>query len=508
LRQSGLFEQRAAKVSLVTGLSTVLGVVIQLVSVPVCLHYWGEQDYGSWLALLSAFMLLRSFDGGFVAYVGNKLNYLYHQNTDALREHLASAIVGIGIISCLQLTLAGGAVFFGRLSVMLGVGPDHGNLTPQMGLLVLMGSWVLTGSYLGIVHRLQIPTGRMFQAAWWAMSIQVCQFAAIMAAALFRLTLLQVSVLFALSQALIYVASGLYIQRVLPEFTPWLRGVSLRTGLRDLRHSVFLTSSNLIQQGATNGMVLLISALAAPAAVPVFTTVRTLTNLWITVTTVLTAPLLPDVVRMHVKGEAQKLLTVNLAYWTVVGSLVNLGALLTYPLLPFLYEEWTAHAVVLDKPLLCLLLGSVVVANAGALMALQLNGINSLRIGLEAAIARAAMGIGIGAVWFRTFGIAAFGLGILVGEVLATLLITRHFVKHEVAARGLHMAAAEYGPVVLSTGSVLLFFVGTGFGWWSATWTWVAATVGVAAGFMWGWKKMSIELQMRLTNMIPRALLP
>jgi O-antigen/teichoic acid export membrane protein len=495
-------------VSLVTGLSTLLGVVIQLVSVPVCLHYWGEEAYGSWLALLSAFMLLRSFDGGFVAYVGNKLNYLYHQNTHALREHLASAIVGIGIISSLQLAFAFGALLFGRLSSMLGVGPDNANdLTPQLGLLVLMGSWVLTGSYLGIVHRLQIPTGRMFQAAWWAMGIQVCQFAAIMAAALLRLTLLQVSVLFAFSQALIYIASGLYIRRVIPQFTPWLRGASIRTGLRDLRHSVFLTSSNLIQQGATNGTVLVLSAFAGPAVVPVFTTVRTLTNLWTTVTTVLTAPLLPDVVRMHVKGEAQKLLMVNLAYWVVVGSLVNMGALLTYPLLPFLYEEWTAHAVGLDRPLLCLLLGSVVVANAGALMALQLNGINSLRIGLEASIARAVLGLGVGALWFSKLGVAGFGLGILLGEVLATLLITRHFIKHEVAARGLRMAAAEYGPVALSTGSVLLFFLGAGFGWWSVTWIWMVATAGVAAGAVWGWKKMSIELQSRLTNMIPRALL-
>ena len=85
----GRIEHRAAKISLVNGLSTLLTLVFQLVSVPVCLKYWGKESYGSWLALLSAFMMLRALDGGFVAYVGNKLNYLYHQNTDALREHLA-----------------------------------------------------------------------------------------------------------------------------------------------------------------------------------------------------------------------------------------------------------------------------------------------------------------------------------------------------------------------------------------------------------------------------------
>jgi O-antigen/teichoic acid export membrane protein len=339
------------------------------------------------------------------------------------------------------------------------------------------------------------------------MGIQVCQFAAIMAAAVLRLTMLQVSMLFALSQVFIYVASGLYVRRMLPEFTPWLQGARLRTGLRDLKHSVFLTSSNLIQQGATNGTVLVLLAFAGPAGVPMFTTVRTLTNLWTTITTVLTAPLLPDVVRLHVRGEVRKLVMINVAYWVVIGSLVNIGALLSYPLLPFVYAEWTAHAMALDKPLLCLLLGSVVVANAGALMTLQLNGINSLRIGLTASVARALLGLGLGALSFKAFGVASFGLGILLGELVATMLTTRHFIKHEVEAKGMQMAAADYGPVALSTGSVLLFLIGAGFGWWSSLWVWFAATAGVAAGFAWGWNNMNIELQDRLTNMIPRLLL-
>jgi len=66
-------EHRAARVSLVTGLSTLLSVGFQLISVPICLKYWGKETYGSWLALYAAFMLVRSLDTGFVSYVCNKL---------------------------------------------------------------------------------------------------------------------------------------------------------------------------------------------------------------------------------------------------------------------------------------------------------------------------------------------------------------------------------------------------------------------------------------------------
>lgn len=499
-------EHRAAKVSLVNGLSTILTVGFQLISVPVCLHYWGKESYGSWLALLSGFTLLRSLDGGFVIFVGNKLNYLYHQSAGALRQHLSSAVFGIAVISCLQLALAAGTLFIDPLSTMLGVPSNQtGAVVARFGLLTLMLSWVLSGSYLGIVHRLLIPSGMMYQAGWWAMEFQICQFAAIMVAAMLRLNMLQTSLLFAISQLGSYVASALYIRYKLPGFSPWLKGARMRVGFRDLGQSLFLTTSNLVQQSAINGSVLMVSALAGPVAVPVFTTVRTLTNLWTSVTTVLSTPLLPDVVRIHAKGEVRKLVAINEAYWVVVGSAVNFGALVSYPLIPLVYGLWTAHGVALDRPLLCLLLGSVVMANAGALMALHLNGINSLRIVLGASIARAVLGLGVGALAFGRYRLAGFGLGILIGEIVATLLTARNFVKHQVVAKGVRLSASDFGPVSLGTGSVLLFFIGAGLGWWDVGLTWMLALTGVAAAAIWGWRTMATESQSRLRGMALRV---
>jgi O-antigen/teichoic acid export membrane protein len=409
------------------------------------------------------------------------------------------------IISLLQLTLAAGTLILDPLSSMLGMPADPTRLEAKLGLLALMVSWVLTGSYLGIVHRLLIPAGLMYQAAWWAMGFQVCQFGAIMASAMLRLNMLETSLVFALSQLVIYVASALYVRRALPRYSPWLKGAKRGIGLSDLWHSLFLTTSNLIQQGTINGSVLLVSILAGPVAVPVFTTVRTLTNLWTSVTTILSTPLLPDVVRIHAKGEVQKLVAINQAYWVLAGSAINLGAISSYPLIPFLYGQWTAHAVTLDKPLLCLLLGSVVVANSGALMALHLNGINSLRIVLAASVARAILGLGGGALGFRRYGLTGFGLGILAGEIIATLMTARYFVKHEVTSMGWRMPVSGFGPVSLSTGSVLLFFIGAAFGWWSVGWVWLLAVISVASASVWGWYTLEYELQNRLKG-IPRKL--
>jgi O-antigen/teichoic acid export membrane protein len=498
-------EQRAAKVSMVTGLSTALTMVFQLVSVPVCLHYWGKTNYGSWLALFSAFMLLRSLDGGYSNYVGNKLNYLYHQSRADLRRHLASASAGIAVIGSLQLLLATCALFFQPLARALGMsGGQAQHLGTAAGLLVLIGSWATTGSYLGIIHRLQIPAGLMFQAAWWGMGFQATQFAAMMVAAVLKLDMLGTSLLFALSQVTVYICSALYVRFKLPEFFPLRPYFRWPTGLRDLTQSTPLTASNLIQQSTTNGAVLLVAALAGPVSVPVFTTVRTLMNLWTSVTTVLSSPLLPDVVRIHAKGEAHKLVPINQAFWVLVGSAVNWGTLLVYPLLPWIYGHWTRHAVPLDLPLLSLMLGSVVVTNAGALMALHLNGINSLGIVLVASLARAILGLGVGLIGFRHMGLASFGLGAMAAEVAATLITGQHFVKHELLNNGTHMPLAAVGPAMVGTCSAALFFLGAGMGWWSGTAIWLSALLGVALASVWGWRELDAPFQARLLELPAR----
>jgi O-antigen/teichoic acid export membrane protein len=496
-------EHRAARVSSVTGISTLISVGFQLISVPICLHYWGKESYGSWLALYAVFMLVRSLDTGFVSYVGNKLNYLYHQDQNTLREHLASSITGIAIIGALQLSIGVAAMFSDNIVLLLGVSSDPAtDHRSSLALLVLIGTWALSGSYFGIVHRLLIPTGMMYQAAWWSMGFQVSQFTGIILAAMLHFDMLQTSLLFVFIQFSIYLASAIYIRQKLPAYYPWWRGGRPRTGIKDLGRSMWLTASNLIQQGSLNGTVILVSALSGPAAVPVFTTVRTLANLWTNVTNVLTTPLLPEVVRYHAKGEGRKLVTVNEAYWVLVGTVVNLGILIIYPLIEPMYGYWTAHVVVFDKALLCLLLASVVVSNVGGLISLYLNGINSLRVVLAASVVRGTLGLGVGSFLFYHFGLAGFGMGILGGEILVLLMMGRYFVKRELSKQGVSMPLRSLAPITISTASVLLFLMSDGFGFQLTKYFYSVALLGVVGAALWGWRELESGVRSRLVYMI------
>jgi O-antigen/teichoic acid export membrane protein len=499
----GGIEHRAARISVVTGLSTLLSVAFQVVAVPICLKYWGKETYGSWLALYAAFMLVRSLDAGFISYVGNELNCLFHSDLNALREHLASSISGIAIIVAIQLSIGLAAIFSDGMVRLLGVSTGTvGDYRASVALFVLIGTWALTGSYLGIVHRLLIPAGLMYEAAWWSMGFQVSQFAAIILAAMRGFNVLQTSILFALVQLFIYVASAVYIRRILPTYFPWWKGGRARTGIIDLSRSLFLTASNLIQQGSTNGTILLISFFSGPAAVPVFTTLRTMANLWTNVTNVLTTPLLPEIIRYHATGEARKLGATCDAYWVLVGNAVNLGVLLSYPLIRPLYGFWTARAVSLNEPLLCLLLGSVVLNNVGALISLYLNGTNSLGIVLRTAVARSALSVIFGGILFFRLGLVGFGVGILCGELVALVMMGNHFVKSVLHRQDVFLSIRSLASITISTTLVVLFLLSSSAGLSIGPYLYALAVLGVVTAALVGWHGLDHNVRTRLARMV------
>jgi O-antigen/teichoic acid export membrane protein len=455
-----------------------------------------------WLALFAAFMLLRTVDTGFVSYVGNKINLLYHQDRTALRETVASSIVGTAVIGVLQLFVAATVIYGGGVAWLLGVAPTCA-VHHQAGaaLFMLIGTWILSGSYVGIVHRLLIPTGMMYQATWWSMAYQACQFVGIMGAAVMNLTLFQASIMFAFIQSSIYFASAAYIRYKLPEYYPWWNGLRPAVGIGDLWKSIFLTLSSMLQQGTSNGIVMLVSVLSGPAAVPAFTTVRTLTNLWTNATNVLTTPLLPDVVRYRAKREGYKLLTISQAHWVLISTFINLGILVTYPLIDPLYGYWTIHAVPLNKPLLCLLLSSIALANAGALIGMYLNGINSLRVVFLTSLVRGLTSLTGGGVLLAYFGFAGLGFAILVGELLALVIMGYFFVRIELAQLGVRLPIPSLSPISMTTSFVLMFLIAEGFGSPLAPVLYPAAIIGVLLGALLGWRRLESGVKRELLLM-------
>src|SRR5262245_5243340 len=395
---TGAVEVRAAKATFAAVLSMGLSVALQLLSVPVCIRNWGEQTYGLWLALIALANLCRTFDFGFTAYVGNELNLLHHSDPQELRRRLASGVWGALVVGAIELLAGVLIIASGALPGLLGV-PEEVSRGGQAGLAlgILLIGLVTTSPFLGIVPKLFVPAGMLHQATWWFMGLQIAQSAALIAAAALGWSLAQAALLYAAANATNQIASAIYVARVLPDYFPWWRSPSFAIGMRDLLRSSGLLGATLLTQFGTNGVVMLVSAGLGVAAVPAFTTVRTLAGLWTTLLNVLTSPFLPDVVRYHAHRDTAKILAMLEAHWLLASGLVNLSILLCLPFLDELYRVWTRGQVALDRALLDALLIGVVIGTPASLIGVYLVGINRLRAVTATFAARGLLPIGVGA---------------------------------------------------------------------------------------------------------------
>lgn len=417
---------------------------MQLVSVPICLRAWGPERYGAWLALFASFMLLRTIDSGYGNYVATQVNVLYHVNRNDMRRSLAAALPLCLALNVVQLLVCGVLVVTGRSAWLLGASAaDVARFELNTALLALILAWMLSGSYMSVVHRLLIPIGMMYQAQWWGIAFNIATTGAVVVAALLGASILQAALILAAMQGAVYLASGVYIRAKAPEYFPWWRSPDLKLGGQDFARSTLLTAAGVGQQSITNGIVVFVSSMFGAANVPTFTTIRTLANLWLMLGNVFGAPMLPEVVRFHGTRDHDKLIKAFRAHWFFGGVLVNGSMIALLPLLELIYRRWTHGDLRFERGLLSCAMASVSLTNFALVLNVYLAGINDLRAQLLTMIARAVLTFGVSFALIPWFSLTGIGIAMMVAELTCSVVLAVYFTNRKLADLGARLSSRE-----------------------------------------------------------------
>ena len=430
--------QRRAAAASVAGLTaTAASMVLQLATVPLALTYWGTETYGVWLAVAAGFMLLRVPEGGYVTFVGNKMNALYHSDNDGLRRTLAAAAPICALIGASQVVAWIALLLADLDGRLLGIPVGHAASSEAgMAVLLLLCVWAIACLYPSVALRLLAPAGLLAVGIWWGLAIQAAQFGAIVLAALNETSILQAASIFAAALAAVYLASARYLRRKLPGFYPWWRGGHWYSGLGDLARSALLTANSAAQQAGTSGVILMVSGMLGAVAVPAFATTRTLTNLSNTLGGVFANALSPELVRYFVSGQRDKL-TAGLRTTTILsGLVVNVSLLALLGIGSWIYEVWTNGRISFDLQLFLYLAAAVSMRSAGWTHSNLLAVLNSLAPQLILTLIRTCAALGTGAALIGSLGLSGLALGILIGETTASLLASLVLVPDLIASRG------------------------------------------------------------------------
>lgn len=422
--------RRARDGGIAAGVSFLGNLAATLLLVPVLLEAWGAERYGSWLALLSLFGVITTFDTGHHNYVGNELMRLYPVNRGAARRVLASALLAALCLGVVELGLVLVLLASGALPWALGQAePSPAELAPSLVLLAF--GWLWQGSLGGVLARLYPAVGRYARSVWWGIAYRALSALTLGLGAWLGGGILAV-VVASTTLTLVYVVFAARDARgCIAELYPFWRGADAALALRNVARSTVLTGCALLAQLGQHAVLLWLSARGGLGWVPAFTTTRTAANLFLQAAAVITGPLLPEMVRFAALGEQRKLAETIRTTWLVSGAPINIGACLCLPLYEPLYGAWTGGAVAFDRALFAWLAVGISLRSFGAPFVALLAGLNAL--GAQVWIGVVQTGLTLGVLLFApgSLGLAAVGLSLAAGEVCGSIILPVLLMRRE-----------------------------------------------------------------------------
>jgi O-antigen/teichoic acid export membrane protein len=435
-------EQRALE-------STVAGVILfaltfiqSIVFVPLFLRYWGSETYGVWLTMYSFIFLMRTFDAGHQAYVGNEFNKFFH--TD---KKYAQKVLGSSVRIALSLGLLELIIYFIILTLnqhrnWVGIDPAQHQVIP--GIISFLVMWMLVGSVGGILVRIILPLGAYAQSLYLTIVIKLLESICIVLALVFQLSITVLSISISISW-FVYASFLLYyIKNLMPDFYPWWKNGSWKLGFSNLIKSSALTANNFVEQFNTSGTLIAISNFVGVAKVPVFSTVRTIANVFTQASTIILNPLVPDLIKFYSTKEYDKIKDIIVTNWFIGTIFINLPLMVLTPFMPTLFNWWTNGEIEFNMGLYLTLSFSVALINYGKIFVLLITCLNELWAISVITITRFVVLIALAIFILRWYGLTQIGWAFIAAEMLASVLIPIFFSLKLEGLKNLVISSREF----------------------------------------------------------------
>jgi len=329
------------------GMAITIG--IQLVSLPLFLHYWDTATYGVWLMLSAIPAYLSMADVGMVTAAGNKMTMAMGKDDLPEANRIFQSAQMFMLIVCGTLALlVVPLVFFVPF-------PGLDNMDRRVALIAL-ALGVLLSLFGGLTETVYRSTGRYATGVVLGNLVRLAEWLGAM------LGLMLVGNFAAIALA------GFAARMVVTIFTVWLsvRGDhGLKWGFSSAHKSEILAlfkpavsfmTFPLANALSFQGVTLLVGVLFGPALVAIFNTYRTIARISVQMTAMFSFALWPEFSRLFGQGgmNAVESLFRRSAVW---GGLQAIGlSLFVYFVSPRLLEIWTHGQIKFIPDLMLLML--------------------------------------------------------------------------------------------------------------------------------------------------------
>lgn len=329
-------------------------IAIQLVSLPIFLHYWDTTQYGSWLVLSAIPAYLSMADVGMVTAAGNKMTMAMGRNDGAEANRVFQSAQLFMAIVCTGIALL--AIPLALFAPLPGItGYDMRLALAALSastLLALCGG--LSEAAFKATQRYAMGTviGNLTRLAEWAgMMLCLALYGSFAAVAVGGLVC-----------RIAGVGYGMWLARRGQQSLRWGMADAHREELRAmaapaLSFMAFPVANALSFQGVT----LLVAVLFGPSSVAIFNTYRTLCRVAVQATAIFSHALWPEFSSLYGQGEASTLQQLFRKSAMLGFAQALLLSTLLYFLSPWMLRLWTHGAIAfLPIPMVLMLMYAAV----------------------------------------------------------------------------------------------------------------------------------------------------
>jgi len=330
-----------------SALGPVVTIIIQFISVPVFLHYWGAKLYGEWLILsaIPSYLALSDVGFGNVAASDMTMSVAAGQREAAL-DTFQSTWLLISVVSAVLLALVSIVVWFvpWQLWMKLSVINDHGAAL----IIVVFSAYSLISLQSGVLDSGFRCDGNFAFGATCFSIFRLTEVAIAMIPVVCGGRPLHVAITYLVAR----IVGSVGVILILRLKSPWIHFGTTHANLNSIRRlaspafafMAFPIGNALSLQGLT----VLIGGTLGPVAVVCFSTMRTLSRVGFQVLAVIARALWPELSVAFGAGNIS--LARNLHRRACqVAFILSLACSGTLALIgPRIYGSWTGHAVGFD----------------------------------------------------------------------------------------------------------------------------------------------------------------
>lgn len=402
----------------------LITVAIQLLSVPLFLHYWGVALYGEWLILSAIPAYIALSDIGFASVAANDMTMRAAQGD---RQGVLEVYQSIWIFICTVSTIIG--VVLALLICVLPLNEifliSHISVYHTKQLLIVLVLYVLVGLQGSVFSAAFRAVGRYAYGTILNNTIRFSEWIFAMIALIMGGGVLIVAVVtFAVRFFGLFILWALLYKQ-----QRWLslgiQAASVRKIRELLKPAVAFMAFPLGLAISMQGMVLIIGMMQGSAAVVIFSSYRTLVRFLVQIITMLNQAIWPEISAAYGAGKIKLVAQLHrkgsfFTFWIAITVITTLGLIGEW-----MIGIWTRHAFEQNHTLLMLLLATTFLNVLWQTSWVVLMATNKHEIVSLVFVASALTGMLLSIMIIPLLGINGAALALLIAELPLLYIVIR-----------------------------------------------------------------------------------